>query len=121
MFGGSEFAPGLLSLLPSPCDHLFIFVFFGCASQALWSFVLISLCYPCIYTVFLLSDLCHLILFDSFHRTQSFAFQETETKSKETQGESLESLVVERDELLAVASLGDLKSIFYIDKLSRFV
>ena len=49
LFGGSEFAPDLLSLLPSPCDHLFTFVFFGCASQALWSFVLISLCYPCIY------------------------------------------------------------------------
>ena len=49
LFGGSEFATDLLSLLPSPCDHLFIFVFFGCASQALWSFVLISLCYPCIY------------------------------------------------------------------------
>ena len=52
--------------------------------------------------------------FDSFHRTLSFAFQETETKSKETQGESLESLVVERDELLAVASLGDLKFILHI-------
>ena len=100
-------------LLVIICLYLFFFFVSFVVIFKLCTFVVISLCYPftvrrCFFCpIYVLVWFC-LIPFTDL-RVLHFKSQETETKPKEIQGESLESLVVERDELLAVASLGDLK------------